>query len=89
MVSVRASLTEDVLLSAGAADVEAVPGPTSGNFCLKVAYRSSVGFCEFVLPIPSSQHRRAGLSNSSSGASIREAGEHEIGTGETDRLRNI
>jgi len=50
VVSGRASLSGAEL--AGGATVVvgfAVPGRTSGKFCLKVAYSSSVGFCEFVL----------------------------------------
>ena len=46
--SVMASLSEFVL-SEGAADEDAVPGPTSGKCCLNEAYSSSAGFCEFLL----------------------------------------
>lgn len=46
--SVRASLSEFVL-SEGAADEDAVPGPTSGKCCLNEAYSSSAGFCDFLL----------------------------------------
>ena len=65
------AVVREAVLSVDAAEesVVFVPGPTCGNICLKAAYSSLAGFCEFLLLKLISLlqrkrlHRATGLSN--------------------------